>query len=175
MITDSADEVCYVMLSDILYIACFPSRSFFLRLFTSFCLSTQSFSTSFFYPFLAAFTATLSHLSASLPSLLTGDFFFPSLFRFIALSSAALPFSSLIALPYVLSLLFYSSLFICSRSVVVFRSWHLLLVYTFFFSLALSFAQSYTLPFTSFSIYSIFFSLVYLFLTRTFSSFTLTY
>lgn len=45
---------------------CFPSRSFFLRLFTSFCLSTQSFSTSFFYPFLslslAAFTATLSSL-----------------------------------------------------------------------------------------------------------------
>lgn len=89
--------------------------------------------------------------------------------------SAALPFSSLIALPHVLSLLFYSSLFICSCSVVVFRSWHLLLVYTFFFSLALSFAQSYTLPFTSFSIYSIFFSLVYLFLTRTFFSFTLTY
>lgn len=161
LITDSADELyCIYYRTPYIRLLSFPV---FLppSLFTSFCLSTQSF-----FPLLSSILflrllPQLFRLSASLPSLLTGDFF-PSLFRFIALSSAALPFSSLIALPHVLSLPFYSSLSLSARALSLpFPSWHHLLVHTLSF-LARSFVRSIVI--------FQFFNLFYLFLTCIFIS-----
>lgn len=143
--------------------ACFPSRSFFLRLFTSFCLSTQSFFPLLSsYPFLAAFTATLSSLRV--PSLsLDRRLLSLSLSLHCTLFRGVTLFLPNRPSPCSLTSFLFFSIFICPCSVAAFPSWHLLLVYTLSF-LARSFVRSI--------VYIIFrfFNLFYLFLTCIFIS-----
>lgn len=122
---------------------------------------------------LSLLSPQLFHLSASLPSLATKDLFFPSLFRSIALPSAALPFSSLIT-PRVLPLA--SFLFSSLHLPVLYRCLSLVASsfgsHTSFF-LARSFVRSivYTSLFLSLSYLFFSFFLLFLFHSHCYSLF----